>query len=98
MKDEQMNETEEYLLMIFLEENEMLDECWINIALKGIHFEWEKFKHEELGRTIPEEFEFFVDDFDIDTIVNHGGTIRISNGKNDYYKNKIKITVVENDR
>ena len=107
MKGEQMNEIKETLLMIFLEKKEKLDlyeklfnggdltvyEC--DCLNREVDL-WNESKQEELGRTIPEEFEFYVSDDDLFRIKN-----RLRRGfachykKALYFKNKIKITVVE---
>ena len=105
-----MNEIEEYLLMLFLDKRNSLDlYCRLYDVnhpltvreldeLDNIGDDWLTFKQEELGRTIPEEFEFYISDDDLFRIKN-----RLRRGFACHYKkalcfkNKTKITVVEND-
>ena len=100
-----MNEIEEYLLMLFLEKINSLDlYCRLYDVnhpltvreldeLNNIGDDWLTFKQEELGRTIPEEFEFYVSDAGIDSL-NAGFAPIIYRTKRKVFKNKIKITVV----
>lgn len=103
-----MNEIEEYLLMIFLEdigylkqyEKLVSDAYSMNCAeldsLNIVADHWQQFKQEELGRTLPEEFEFFVSDYGFHGIKGGGNMATfMSSKKNEHYKHKIKITVVE---
>lgn len=94
-----MNEIEEYLLMIFLEENNRLNENifgWHKLGTHVYQEEWNSFRFKELGRTIPEEFEFFVSDYGFHGIKGGGNMATfMSSKKNEHYKHKIKITVVE---
>lgn len=96
-----MNETEEYLLMIFLSDlyEEKLRIEDIEFYQSGKGFLWENFKKEELGRTIPEEFEVFVTDRAIDELRNSNNDIMTWLCRKEWalVKQKIKITVVEND-
>ena len=99
-----MNEIEETLLMIFLEKKEKLDlyeklfnggdltvyEC--DCLNREVDL-WNEFKQEELGRTLPEEFEFYVSDDGIDSL-NAGFAPIIYRTKCKVFNNKIKITVV----
>lgn len=103
-----MNEIEETLLMLFLEKRNSLDlYCRLYDVnhpltvreldeLDNIGNDWLTFKQEELGRTIQEEFEFYVGDTCLEWIKN-GQVVAIGTSKNKdaFYKNKIKITVVE---
>ena len=100
-----MNKIEEYLLMLFLEKRNSLDlYCRLYDVnhpltvreldeLDNIGDDWLTFKQEELGRTIPEEFEFYVSDAGIDSL-NAGFAPIIYRTKRKVFKNKIKITVV----
>ena len=93
-----MNEIEEYLLMIYLESINSLSVNDKSVLTSGEFSLWEQFKKEELGRTIPEEFEFYVSDYGFYGIKGGGNVATfISRNKNEHWKNKIKITVVEND-
>ncbi len=102
-----MNEIEETLLCIFLASwcAFGLDEGCFNGSLEfGSFFnnQWEKFKQEELGRTLPEEFEFYISNRSLQKIENKfdnqgAEPIWIDQNKNDVQNIKIKITVVEND-
>ena len=109
MKNERMNKIEETLLMIFLEKKEKLDlyeklfnggdltvyEC--DCLNREVDL-WNEFKQEELGRTIPEEFELYISKQALEWL-RKGESIGISL-ENKRYENtpvKIKITVVEND-
>jgi hypothetical protein len=93
-----MNEIEEYLLMIFLEERSLLDEGNFEYVSNRGGIPWVFFKIEELGRTLPEEFEFYVSDWAIKEIKS-GKAIGVETclwmQKREKGKNKIKITVVE---
>ena len=74
-----MNEIKETLLMIFLEKKEKLYlyeklfnggdltvyEC--DCLNREVDL-WNEFKQEELGRTIPDEFEFYISDIGIDNL------------------------------
>lgn len=92
-----MNEIEEYLLMIFLETIESLSVSDKSVLTSGEFSLWEKFKQEELGRTLPEEFEVFVTDRAIDELRNSNNDIMTWLCRKDWalVKQKIKITVVE---
>ena len=95
-----MNEIEEYLLMIFLEENNRLNENifgWHKIGAYVHQEEWNHFRLQELGRTITEEFEVFVTDRAIDELRNSNNDIMTWLCRKDWalVKQKIKITVVE---
>ena len=106
-----MNEIEEYLLMLFLEKRNSLDlYCRLYDVnhpltvreldeLDKIGDDWLTFKQEELGRTLPEEFEVFVTDRAIDELRNSNNDIMTWLCRKDWalVKQKIKITVVEND-
>lgn len=97
-----MNEIEETLLIIFLEDMGLLYESsfrWFKILKSGYHTEWEQFKKEELGRTLPEEFFFYTDDLGINFLNegHHNLNLVIHLEKRSYAKNKIKITVVEDE-
>lgn len=106
-----MNEIEENLLMIYLESINSLDlYCRLYDVnhpltvseldeLDNIANNWSVFKEEELGRTIPEEFEVFVADSTIDALRNSNNDIMAWLCRKDWalVKQKIKITVVEND-
>jgi hypothetical protein len=103
-----MNEIEEYLLMIFLEEENLLDlyvKLHGNNALTTSEYDkldlsadkWNDFKKEELGRTLPEEFEFFTSDAHLKCLRHDEVCIAFNRNKNEVHKNKIKITVVEDD-
>lgn len=70
-----MNEIEEYLLMIFLNRLEVLTEHSFDLCKSGKITMWNEFKKEELGRTIPEEFEVFVTDHAIDELRNSNNDI-----------------------
>ena len=103
-----MNEIEEYLLMIFLENmgylclyNKLVKNNKMNVLeydlLNDAANKWNNFKQEELGRTIPEEFEVFVTDRAIDELRNSNNDIMTWLCRKDWalVKQKIKITVVE---
>ena len=105
-----MNEIEEYLLMLFLEKRNSLDlYCRLYDVnhpltvreldeLDNIGDDWLTFRQEELGRTLPEEFEFHISKQALEWL-RKGESIGISL-ENKRYENtpvKIKITVVEND-
>ena len=101
-----MNEIEETLLMLFLEEENLLDlyvKLHGNNALTILEYDkldlsadkWNDFKKEELGRTLPEEFEFYLSDYGFSCVNLGGGSTFLSDKKTGYYKNKIKITVVK---
>ena len=106
-----MNKIEETLLMLFLEKRNSLDlYCRLYDVnhpltvreldeLDNISNAWLTFKQEELGRTIPEEFEVFVTDRAIDELRNSNNDIMTWLCRKDWalVKQKIKITVVEND-
>lgn len=89
-----MNEIEEYLLMIYLEERGALNEDdfeWI----KEHNFCWNKFKKEELGRTIPVEYEYYASDYAVMCMRAHEIIdIHLTKKSIDRWKNKIKIKVV----
>lgn len=92
-----MNEIEENLLMIFLVDNSALMENAFELYCKGESFfqsYWENFKQEELGRTLPETYEFLATDTQLERIrKGEPFTIGLSIHK-EFAKNKIKITVV----
>ena len=94
-----MNEIEEYLLMIFLEDFRYLDEYTHELAQTHgtlANFEWKKFKQEELGRTIPGEYEYFASDYAVMCMRAHEVIdIHLTKKPLDRWKNKIKITVVK---
>lgn len=92
-----MNEIEEYLLMIYLAERSLLTEDefeWI----KTHNFWWNKFKKEELGRTLPDTFEFYISQRSYHSMREDEVVCTVLDKKKDYYSAvKIKITVVEDD-
>lgn len=101
-----MNEIEEYLLMIFLESIDCLNlykqlMCGENINIFKFDIlniaadKWNKFKREELGRTLPEEFEFYLSDYGFSCVKLGGGNVGLCKSKDLRHINKIKITVVE---
>ena len=101
-----MKEIEEYLLMIFLESidhlslyEQLINGDSINMfkadLLNHAADNWNEFKQEELGRTLPEEFELFVSDAHLKCLRHDEFCIAFNKNKNEVQKNKIKITVVK---
>lgn len=90
-----MNEIEEYLLMIFLESENILDINDISPITCGEFYRWVQFKQEELGRILPDEFEVFASDNGLNYIrANKPSRACLFQSKTMHFKNKIKITVV----
>jgi len=89
-----MNEIEETLLMIFLEERNLLDEESFEQASCNNNMWWDIFKQLEIGRTLPEEYEFYVDDYELSYIKkNKSSCICLEDSWSDGCKNKITITI-----
>lgn len=96
--------TLDYRCIEFIEDNPKgAKDCLSNLIgqkMKHLSIEnivadhWQQFKKEELGRTLPEEFEFFMSDYTLESLRTWDYPV-ISRNKNDTFKNKIKITVVE---
>lgn len=93
-----MNEIEEYLLMIFMENDSYISKSRFDYCLDGKSHHWEQFKKEELGRTLPETYEYYASDYAVMCMRAHEVIdIHLTKKPLDRWKNKIKITVVEDD-
>lgn len=93
-----MNEIEEYLLMIFMENDSYISKSRFDYCLDGKSHHWEQFKKEELERTLPEEFEFYISDSSLTKMKESKiSCVSLDKEKDSYSIHKIKITVVEDD-
>ena len=95
-----MNEIEEYLLIIFLETRfSRYDQIFYEFTKKSDSYAnqvWEQFKQEELGRTLPEEYEYYASDFALECMrYKQILDIYATTKPIDKWNKKIKITVVE---
>lgn len=95
--------------MIFLEEENKLDlyvKLYSKHVLTSSEYDelsecadrWLQFKQEELGRTLPETYEYYASDYAVMCMRAHEVIdIHLTKKPLDRWKNKIKITVVEDD-
>ena len=90
-----MSEVEEYLLMIYLEEMGFLSKE--SFLKSSFHVPWwYLFKKEELGRILPESFEFYISQSSYQRMREDKIVCASLDREKDYYSTiKIKITVVE---
>lgn len=93
-----MNEIEEYLLMIFMENDSYISKSRFDYCLDGKSHHWEQFKKEELGRTLPETYEYYATESTI-KFMKEGGNLPtfLMCHRSSNFNRKIKITVVEDD-